>query len=120
MSSQAKLISKKIDEVNQIRKHVEEEGKANNARNKHDDSDSGGSPDPTGKRSGSSRKKKRRVKKNIPARNAAGMCLKCYRTESSEWRRGPRGMRTYCNACGLQWAKNTHAAAAAALLERDE
>lgn len=35
----------------------------------------------------------------------SGRCLACDRTESTEWRRGPEGTRTLCNACGLRYAK---------------
>jgi len=30
-------------------------------------------------------------------------CHSCNRTETPEWRRGPDGPRTLCNACGLRW-----------------
>ena len=33
------------------------------------------------------------------------ICVQCGRTESPEWRRGPNGPKTLCNACGLRWAK---------------
>ena len=32
-------------------------------------------------------------------------CHSCNTTETPEWRRGPDGARTLCNACGLRWAK---------------
>lgn len=32
-------------------------------------------------------------------------CLACSATETPEWRRGPTGPRTLCNACGLFFAK---------------
>ncbi|KAK5655963.1 hypothetical protein OQA88_5101 [Cercophora sp. LCS_1] len=44
-------------------------------------------------------------KRTLPARNPAGMCHWCERTESTEWRRGPDGMHTLCNACGIKYAK---------------
>ena len=31
-----------------------------------------------------------------------GRCHACNRAESPEWRRGPDGSRTLCNACGLR------------------
>jgi Zn ribbon nucleic-acid-binding protein len=34
-------------------------------------------------------------------------CHSCNRAETSEWRRGPDGARTLCNACGLHYAKLT-------------
>lgn len=33
------------------------------------------------------------------------VCTTCGRTDSPEWRKGPRGPKTLCNACGLRWAK---------------
>jgi len=35
----------------------------------------------------------------------AGRCHSCNTTETPEWRRGPNGARTLCNACGLVFAK---------------
>ena len=32
-------------------------------------------------------------------------CLSCSATETPEWRKGPTGPRTLCNACGLLFAK---------------
>jgi len=32
-------------------------------------------------------------------------CLGCKATSTPEWRRGPMGPRTLCNACGLVYAK---------------
>lgn len=32
-------------------------------------------------------------------------CSTCQTTTTPEWRRGPSGPRTLCNACGLAWAK---------------
>ncbi|MCJ1306672.1 hypothetical protein MMC25_000315 [Agyrium rufum] len=44
--------------------------------------------------------KKRRGKNAAP-----GRCHSCNRAETPEWRRGPDGARTLCNACGLHFAK---------------
>ncbi|KAM5531739.1 hypothetical protein V8D89_014588 [Ganoderma adspersum] len=33
------------------------------------------------------------------------VCVTCGRTDSPEWRKGPHGPKTLCNACGLRWAK---------------
>lgn len=35
------------------------------------------------------------------------VCVTCGRTDSPEWRKGPLGPKTLCNACGLRWAKQT-------------
>ncbi|KAJ5704472.1 hypothetical protein N7536_000161 [Penicillium majusculum] len=32
-------------------------------------------------------------------------CHSCNRAETPEWRRGPDGARTLCNACGLHYAR---------------
>lgn len=61
----------------------------------HDDGKSGGGfagSDP----------KKRRGRAAPP-----GRCHSCNRAETPEWRRGPDGARTLCNACGLHYAKLT-------------
>ncbi|KAI7899348.1 uncharacterized protein BX663DRAFT_489236 [Cokeromyces recurvatus] len=34
-----------------------------------------------------------------------GRCHSCNISETPEWRRGPDGARTLCNACGLHYAK---------------
>lgn len=36
---------------------------------------------------------------------SAQVCLGCNATSTPEWRRGPMGPRTLCNACGLVYAK---------------
>lgn len=33
------------------------------------------------------------------------VCTDCGTLESPEWRKGPNGPKTLCNACGLRWAK---------------
>ncbi|KAH9483944.1 Cutinase gene palindrome-binding protein [Psilocybe cubensis] len=33
------------------------------------------------------------------------VCFTCGSTVSPEWRKGPQGPKTLCNACGLRWAK---------------
>ncbi|KAF2016860.1 hypothetical protein BU24DRAFT_459978 [Aaosphaeria arxii CBS 175.79] len=33
------------------------------------------------------------------------ICLFCSTIESPEWRKGPNGQKTLCNACGLRWSK---------------
>ncbi|KAK0633971.1 hypothetical protein B0T14DRAFT_418511, partial [Immersiella caudata] len=43
--------------------------------------------------------------KGLPARNPAGKCYNCASIESTEWRRGPDGLRTLCNPCGIRYAK---------------
>ncbi|KAJ6490620.1 white collar 2 type of transcription factor [Mycena vitilis] len=50
-------------------------------------------------------KKKKVQKKVLPTEQH--VCITCGRTESPEWRKGPLGPKTLCNACGLRWAKQT-------------
>jgi len=33
------------------------------------------------------------------------VCTDCGTLDSPEWRKGPTGPKTLCNACGLRWAK---------------
>ncbi|KAK3372261.1 hypothetical protein B0H63DRAFT_563709 [Podospora didyma] len=52
-----------------------------------------------------------------PARtikNKGNRCYNCHCTWSTEWRRGPDGLHTLCDACGLQWAKRARARLATA------
>lgn len=46
---------------------------------------------------------------NVPVARTAppGRCHSCNISETPEWRRGPDGARTLCNACGLHFAKLT-------------
>ncbi|BGO96217.1 hypothetical protein NBRC10512_002140 [Rhodotorula toruloides] len=43
--------------------------------------------------------------------NTGRICQNCGRTDSPEWRSGPNGNKTLCNACGLRWAKSQKQAA---------
>ncbi|KAG7092817.1 hypothetical protein E1B28_009133 [Marasmius oreades] len=47
-------------------------------------------------------KKKKIKKSHAPEQH---VCVTCGRTDSPEWRKGPLGPKTLCNACGLRWAK---------------
>ncbi|CDH48308.1 hypothetical protein RO3G_03309 [Lichtheimia corymbifera JMRC:FSU:9682] len=44
---------------------------------------------------------RRRTKKTTVGQR----CHSCHTTETPEWRRGPDGARTLCNACGLHYSK---------------
>lgn len=44
--------------------------------------------------------RKRGRKKKAPV-----TCAQCLLTQTPEWRRGPKGSRTLCNACGLYYLK---------------
>ncbi|KAF8226788.1 hypothetical protein L208DRAFT_1422566 [Tricholoma matsutake] len=47
--------------------------------------------------------RKRKVKRSYVGEQY--VCITCGRTDSPEWRKGPLGPKTLCNACGLRWAK---------------
>ncbi|KAJ4298946.1 white collar 2 type of transcription factor [Kalmusia sp. IMI 367209] len=47
-------------------------------------------------------KKKKNIELNIGKQY---MCTSCNTVDSPEWRRGPTGPKTLCNACGLRWSK---------------
>ncbi|KAF5380853.1 hypothetical protein D9615_004102 [Tricholomella constricta] len=49
--------------------------------------------------------KRKKLKKAPPGEHY--VCVTCGRTDSPEWRKGPLGPKTLCNACGLRWAKQT-------------
>ncbi|KAL2156818.1 hypothetical protein VTH06DRAFT_4507, partial [Thermothelomyces fergusii] len=44
-------------------------------------------------------------KKKKPKLAEEYVCTDCGTLESPEWRKGPGGPKTLCNACGLRWAK---------------
>ncbi|KDQ19789.1 hypothetical protein BOTBODRAFT_169843 [Botryobasidium botryosum FD-172 SS1] len=48
--------------------------------------------------------RKKKAKRELTA-SQQYVCVTCGRTDSPEWRRGPLGAKTLCNACGLRWAK---------------
>eukprot|EP01116_Phalansterium_solitarium_P006321 TRINITY_DN18626_c0_g1_i1.p1 TRINITY_DN18626_c0_g1~~TRINITY_DN18626_c0_g1_i1.p1 ORF type:complete len:349 (-),score=58.84 TRINITY_DN18626_c0_g1_i1:71-1117(-) len=47
----------------------------------------------------------RRVRAKAPSKNAALFCHSCGETQTCEWRRGPDGYKSLCNACGIHFAK---------------
>ncbi|KAF9946723.1 hypothetical protein BGZ72_011201 [Mortierella alpina] len=63
---------------------------------------SGGSTSRSSKNSDVPHQKyRKRAKRTQPP----GRCLSCDSSDTPEWRRGPDGARTLCNACGLHYAK---------------
>ncbi|GES79824.1 white collar-2 [Rhizophagus clarus] len=48
---------------------------------------------------------KPRKKKKPKVEEEEYVCTDCGTVESPEWRKGPQGPKTLCNACGLRWAK---------------
>ncbi|GAA5909930.1 uncharacterized protein JCM6883_003141 [Sporobolomyces salmoneus] len=61
------------------------------------------------------RKREESVKSasSVKGGNAPRACANCGRTSSAEWRSGPTGPKTLCNACGLRWSKARSQAQAA-------
>jgi len=51
------------------------------------------------------RSKRQRRRKQAYSSKRHLHCLNCGATETPEWRRGPSGDHTLCNACGLHYAK---------------
>ncbi|CAG8595707.1 7468_t:CDS:10 [Funneliformis mosseae] len=51
--------------------------------------------------------KKKRKKRSASSSNK--VCHHCQRKDSPEWRKGPDGPKTLCNACGLRYAKQMNA-----------
>lgn len=47
--------------------------------------------------------RKKRGRKPLDKSNL--VCYHCKTTDTPEWRKGPAGKNTLCNACGLQYAK---------------
>ncbi|GAA5947688.1 hypothetical protein JCM3765_001034 [Sporobolomyces pararoseus] len=54
---------------------------------------------------GRSRKASSDVGSRASSSNIGRSCQNCGRTDSPEWRSGPTGPKSLCNACGLRWAK---------------
>jgi len=52
---------------------------------------------------GDAERRRKKLKKSLGGEQH--ICNTCGRTDSPEWRKGPRGPKTLCNACGLRWAK---------------
>ncbi|KAF9090860.1 hypothetical protein BGX27_002137 [Mortierella sp. AM989] len=46
-----------------------------------------------------------KYRKRAKRMHPPGRCLSCDSSDTPEWRRGPDGARTLCNACGLHYAK---------------
>ncbi|KAG9013182.1 hypothetical protein FRB90_006129 [Tulasnella sp. 427] len=50
---------------------------------------------------------KTKCQKKCSRAASSGKCHSCLTTETSQWRRGPDGVRTLCNKCGLHYAVMT-------------
>jgi len=48
---------------------------------------------------------KPRTKKKKPDLEQEFLCKECGTTDSPEWRKGPHGLKTLCNACGCEYLR---------------
>ncbi|EXJ83480.1 hypothetical protein A1O1_07103 [Capronia coronata CBS 617.96] len=48
------------------------------------------------------------------------VCTDCGTLDSPEWRKGPNGPKTLCNACGLRWAKREKKRSGVGVSTKDE
>ncbi|KAE8542363.1 cutinase palindrome-binding protein [Cryptococcus gattii VGV] len=68
-----------------------------------------GRPAKTNTKPSTSGHKRQKSSTGVPIGGSEGetmhVCVTCGRTDSPEWRKGPLGPKTLCNACGLRWAK---------------
>ncbi|KAK1771186.1 hypothetical protein QBC33DRAFT_235652 [Phialemonium atrogriseum] len=78
---------------------INERTRENNARKPFEE-DEPGYPEAVKAQFGMGEVKRRRGRAAPP-----GRCHSCNRIDTPEWRRGPDGARTLCNACGLHYAK---------------
>lgn len=74
-------------------------------RDSSSNSSNGNSSNGSTNGSGNNNWKKSRGKKRSKYSEMDLMCLSCGVKQTPEWRRGPAGAKTLCNACGLHWAK---------------
>lgn len=53
------------------------------------------------------------------SRSTGNMCQSCNATSTPEWRKGPMGPRSLCNACGLLYAKMCRKSESVAMLDAE-
>ncbi|KAK3325823.1 hypothetical protein B0H66DRAFT_529844 [Apodospora peruviana] len=100
----AVLMVKKLEEVREmvLQNRIDtERARENGGRKPFDDDDSSMYGDGSLKPPYSIAEVKKRRGRAAPP----GRCHSCNRIDTPEWRRGPDGARTLCNACGLHYAK---------------
>ncbi|KAJ3044401.1 hypothetical protein HDV00_002293 [Rhizophlyctis rosea] len=62
-------------------------------------------PKPQQRRTSASKETTKYTRTITHATSTPGVCHSCGTTKTGQWRRGPAGPRTLCNACGLEFAK---------------
>ncbi|KAI9491947.1 hypothetical protein BDB00DRAFT_883618 [Zychaea mexicana] len=60
---------------------------------------------PVDKEVASEEPQRKSKKKRVEVEPRLRICTGCGTTDAPEWRKGPMGPKTLCNACGLRWAK---------------
>ncbi|KAK8032957.1 hypothetical protein PG991_002355 [Apiospora marii] len=102
MLSNVDYMRKSLENVREIQHNVETEKarEAGKHQRPYDDDDVSMYGDGLKQHYGIGEVKKRRGRAAPP-----GRCHSCNRIDTPEWRRGPDGARTLCNACGLHYAK---------------
>ncbi|KAI8343375.1 hypothetical protein BC941DRAFT_411189 [Chlamydoabsidia padenii] len=95
--------------VNNGEKSTDEMGADTPLPTKSDDTTMTDAPNTTISQNDAKDDKKRKQKEDQPKKIYVTMenyqCSDCGSTNSPEWRKGPLGPKTLCNACGLRWAK---------------
>jgi len=61
--------------------------------------------EPVVEKPGAYRKRRTLLKKVTKSKEESRCCDECKTKETSEWRRGPKGRHSLCNACGLRWSR---------------
>lgn len=98
MINNVDFIKKSLENVRELVQHTEKAREGNKHKGYDDDVSMYG--DGMKQHYGIGEVKKRRGRAAPP-----GRCHSCNRIDTPEWRRGPDGARTLCNACGLHYAK---------------
>ncbi|OHE99134.1 GATA zinc finger [Colletotrichum orchidophilum] len=100
MIDNVEYIRNSLDSVRQVVKESNERVRAAGKQKGYDDEDTPMYDGMNKNNYGITEVKKRRGRAAPP-----GRCHSCNRIDTPEWRRGPDGARTLCNACGLHYAK---------------
>ncbi|KAL0942337.1 GATA zinc finger protein [Colletotrichum truncatum] len=100
MLDNVEYIRNSLDSVRQLVKESNERARAAGKQKGYEDEDTPMYDGMNKNSYGITEVKKRRGRAAPP-----GRCHSCNRIDTPEWRRGPDGARTLCNACGLHYAK---------------
>jgi len=101
MIDNSALMTRKLEEVREMIRQNAADQARESGRKGYDDEDSPMYGDGHKQSYGGMNEVKKRRGRAAPP----GRCHSCNRIDTPEWRRGPDGARTLCNACGLHYAK---------------